>query len=408
MTTAAECIARLFPDSDNELVISGRPVSAWMQAIGRSPAYLYSRAVIEARVRELRARLSPDIHIHYAVKANPNPAVVRFLLSMTDGADVASAGELALALDAGAKPEHISFAGPGKRNDELTMAVAKGVTIHCESVNELARINRLASAANTTAKVAVRVNPDFSVRASGMKMGGGAQPFGIDAEMVPAVLSRWPEHCRFMGFHIFSGSQNLHLEAIEQALMQTCRLVDALAAHAPEPPILLNLGGGWGIPYFANDKPLALTELAEIVNRHTSHLRQRYPSAQVIFELGRFLVGEAGVYVCQIVDIKYSRGKRFYVVDGGLHHHLAASGNFGQVIRKNYPVAVINRLRAPETEPTNVVGPLCTPLDKLAENLPLPDAEVGDWIGVFQSGAYGLSASPTAFLSHPRAEERLL
>ncbi len=132
------------------------------------------------------------------------------------------------------------------------------------------------------------------------------------------------------------------------------------------------------------------------------------PQAEIIIELGRYLVGEAGVYICQVIDKKISRGQIFLVVDGGLHHNLAASGNFGQVIRKNYPVAIANKMNSLENETVNIVGPLCTPLDILAEKMELPTAEIGDFVVIYQAGAYGLTASPTAFLSQPTVNEVLL
>ena len=181
-----------------------------------------------------------------------------------------------------------------------------------------------------------------------------------------------------------------------------------LAAAAPSPVRFLNLGGGFGIPYFPGEQPLDLAPigagLATIVERASREL----PEAELVLELGRYLVGEAGIYVTRIVDRKISRGQCYLVADGGLHHHLSASGNFGQVIRKNYPVAIGNRMASSEQETASVVGPLCTPLDLLADRMELATAEAGDLVVIFQSGAYGFTASPQAFLGHPACTEVLV
>jgi diaminopimelate decarboxylase len=255
----------------------------------------------------------------------------------------------------------------------------------------------------------VRVNPDFDLKSSGMKMGGGPKPFGVDAERVPALLHRIAALALdFQGFHIFSGAQNLRADAIAEAQRKSVELAVRLAQDAPGPVRILNIGGGLGIPYFPGDERLDVTLVATNLAAILQGLDSRLPEAQVVLELGRFLVGEAGIYVCRVIDRKISRGHCFLVTDGGLHHHLAASGNFGQVIRKNYPVAVGNRVRGAKREIVSVVGPLCTPLDLLADNMEMALAEVGDLIVVFQSGAYGLTASPTAFLSHPLPAEILV
>jgi diaminopimelate decarboxylase len=212
----------------------------------------------------------------------------------------------------------------------------------------------------------------------------------------------------FQGFHIFSGSQNLRAEAITEAQQKTLELAARLAVDAPAPVRLLNIGGGLGIPYFPGDHPLDLPAVGTALGAMLEGFGSRLPQAQIVLELGRYLVGEAGLYVCRVIDRKISRGHVFLVTDGGLHHQLAASGNFGQVVRKNYPVAVGNRIRGIERETASVVGPLCTPLDLLADNMELAKAQEGDLIVVFQSGAYGLTASPTAFLSHPAPAEILV
>ena len=398
-----------FPVVDDCLWIGGMPLTQLVARVGQTPFYAYDRRLLDERAALLRRTLPATIELHYAVKANPMPAVVQHMAGLVDGLDVASLGEMKVALDAGMNPGRISFAGPGKRPVELAAAIAAGITVNLESAGELETAARLSQKQGRKPRVAVRVNPDFELKASGMKMGGGPKPFGVDAEQTPALLRRIGElELDFQGFHIFTGSQNLRTAALVEAHDHTFELALRLAADAPGPVRLLNIGGGFGIPYFPGDTPLDLHPIAANLERWLPVVKERLPQAHVVLELGRYLVGEAGVYVAEVVDRKVSRGHTFLITNGGLHHHLAASGNFGQVVRKNYPVAVGNRVVGTEREVVTVVGPLCTPLDILAERMELAKAGVGDLIVVFQSGAYGLTASPTGFLSHPACVEVLV
>ena len=397
------------PVVDDCLHIGGIPLTRLAARIGRTPFYAYDRRLLKERVELLRRRLPTAVQLHYAIKANPMPALVSTIASLVDGLDVASLGELRIALDSGMDPREISFAGPGKRPAELAAAIAAGITLNIESERELETIARLAAAQDIRPRVALRLNPDFELKSSGMKMGGGPKQFGVDAERAPALLARLGElELDFQGFHIYTGSQNLRAEAIIEAQNQTLELALRLAEQAPGPVRLLNIGGGFGIPYFPGDTPLDLDPIGANLERWLPTVRARQPRAKIVIELGRYLVGEAGIYVAQVIDRKVSRDQVFLITDGGLHHHLAASGNFGQVVRKNYPVVVGNRVTGQQREVVNVVGPLCTPLDVLTERMELAKAEVGDLIVVFQSGAYGLSASPIGFLSHPPPAEVLV
>jgi diaminopimelate decarboxylase len=398
-----------FESSDGELVVGGRKVSALAEQVGQTPFYAYDRAVMTRKVQELRAALPEGIEIHYAMKANPMPAVVAHFAGMVDGIDVASAGEMQVALDAGVAPGLISFAGPGKSIRELERAVAAGIIINMESGLEMRRIAAIAQRTGTRPRVAIRVNPDFELKTSGMKMAGGPKQFGVDAEIVPAMLGELAGlPLEFWGFHIYSGSQNLRPEILVESQQKTAALAIELARHAPSPVRLLNLGGGFGIPYFPGENPLDLAPIGANLRELLPQIKHSLPEATVALELGRYLVGESGVYVCRVTERKVSRGHVFLITDGGLHHHLAASGNFGQIIRKNYPVLIANRIGASPTESASVVGPLCTPLDLLADRMELAVADVDDLVAVFQSGAYGLTASPLGFLSHPAAVELLV
>lgn len=399
-----------FPVEGNTFVVGGMPLPRLAERVGRTPFYAYDRRLISERVAQLRAVLPKEIHLHYAIKANPMPAVVQHLAGLVDGFDVASGGELKVVLDTPMPPKKISFAGPGKSESELRQAAAAGVIVNLESEREMEALAQAGAALGLRPKAAIRVNPDFELKSSGMKMGGGPKQFGVDAERVSAMLARMKAlPLEFYGFHIFSGSQNLRAEAIMEAQRNTFDLAGRLAKDAPGPVRLLNLGGGFGIPYFPGEQALDLKAVGEHLAGMMPDARRDFPEAEFVIELGRYFVGEAGLYVSRVIDRKMSRGQLFLVVDGGLHHHLAASGNFGQVIRKNYPVLVGNRVTPPEgVESASVVGPLCTPLDVLADKMDLGHAEVGDLIVVLQSGAYGLTASPAAFLGHPAAVEVLV
>jgi len=392
-----------------ELVVGGLPLSRLAARVGDTPFYAYDRGLLARRIDELRAALPPGIKLHYAMKANPMPALVGLMARLVDGIDVASAGELRVALDAGAAPRDISFAGPGKRDAELRQAVAAGVLVNLESFREVGVLAAASREFGLPARVAVRVNPDFELKSSGMKMGGGPKQFGVDAEQVPALLREiGAAGLAFEGFHLFAGSQNLKAEAIVEAQRKSFELALRLAEHAPAPVRFLNLGGGFGIPYFPGERHLDLRPIGDNLAEIVAQARKQLPGAEIVLELGRYLVGEAGIYVCRVIDRKLSRGQIFLVTDGGLHHHLAASGNFGQVIRKNYPAAIGNRMGGATGETVSVVGPLCTPLDLLADRMTLPAAEPGDLVVVFQSGAYGPSASPQGFLGHPAPAEVLV
>lgn len=398
-----------FAHDKGELIVGGVPLTRLAARIGRTPFYAYDRGLLTRRVAELRAALPSAVQLHYAMKANPMPALVSHMVDLVDGIDVASAGELKIALDAGANPHDVSFAGPGKTDAELRQAVAAGILVNVESFRELGLLAAASQELGLPARVAVRVNPDFELKSSGMKMGGGPKQFGVDAEDVPELLAQIGRAgLAFEGFHLFAGSQNLKAEAIVEAQRKSFELALRLAEVAPAPVSFLNLGGGFGIPYFPGEQRLDLAPIGDNLSTLIAEAARQMPGAAVVIELGRYLVGEAGIYVCRVIDRKVSRGQTYLVTDGGLHHHLSASGNFGQVIRKNYPVAIGNRMAEDATDSASVVGPLCTPLDVLGDRLTLPEARLGDLVVVYQSGAYGATASPQAFLGHGSVTEVLV
>jgi diaminopimelate decarboxylase len=398
-----------FGEKDGQLTVGGVPLEQLARRVGQTPFYAYDRALITSRIEQLRLNLPRTVHVHYAMKANPMPAVVQHIAQLVDGLDVASAREMRTALDTPMAPGLISFAGPGKTEAELSQAVAAGVVLNLESETEMRIVGRLGRINGMRPKVAVRVNPDFELKSSGMRMGGGPQQFGVDAVKVPKMLAKIGKlGLDFQGFHIFAGSQNLRPDSIVETQEKTIALAVSLSRHAPGPVHHINIGGGFGIPYAPGDQPLDIRPIGKALAGLVRQTANQLPKTRIVIELGRYIVGEAGIYVCRVTDRKVSRGATFLITDGGLHHHLAASGNFGQVIRRNYPVAVGTRLREKTRETVNVVGPLCTPLDLLGAKVDLPRAKIGDLIVVYQSGAYGLTASPINFLSHPAPVEVLL
>ena len=405
--------------TNNELSVGKFPLKQIENLVSSTPFYAYDRQLIINRVTQLTQILPKKISIHYAIKANPYPSLVQMMAHQVSGFDVASKKEMLLAIQTGMPAKDISFAGPGKTTDDIEAAIIAGVTLHVESAGEITRVESASKLLNLKANIAIRVNPLFELKSSGMKMSGGAKPFGIDEEQVPQVLKALDVNkINLRGFHIFAGSQNLNADAIISAQKQTFALAEQLVELSTQITKVkidyLNIGGGFGVPYFSNDKTLDIALISQNLQLLINQYKTMVKDIEVIVELGRYLVSEAGIYVCKVVDKKISRGTTYLVCDGGLHHHLANSGNFGQVIRKNYPIAIANKNHATkrglkqDLEQVSIVGPLCTPLDILADRVTLPKASCGDYVVVFQSGAYGASASPKDFLSQPKLSEILL
>jgi len=390
------------------LNIGGRSAEALVAEAGGTPLFVYDARMVAERIARFRAAFA-GVSLHYAIKANSYAPLLSFVAKQVDGLDIASAGEMRLVLAAGTSPADISFAGPGKRDEEIAAALDADVTLNVESEGEAERALLIARAHGRRPRLAIRVNPDFEIKGSGMRMGGGARPFGVDAERVPALVRRLlAADADWRGFHIFAGSQALSAQALIEAQRATVALAARLSEEAGARPPMVNLGGGFGIPYFHGEQSLDVEQvggaLADTLAARSPILRD----TAFAIELGRWLVGEAGVYLSRIVDRKISHGKTFLITDGGMHHQLAASGNFGQVVRRNFPVAIASRFDALPEEEVSIVGCLCTPLDRLADDILTPAAEVGDLVAVFLAGAYGLSASPQAFLGHPAAHEILV
>jgi diaminopimelate decarboxylase len=407
-----EQAARYWRSERGDLMVGGISISQIAISYG-TPVFVYERAIIDRKIAALRHALPPRFSISYSVKANPNPTIVRAFLESGCGLEIASAGEFQVARAAGCPVADIVFAGPGKTKTELEHVISQGIgEIHAESQLEIERISAISARLGLRTKVAVRVNPGEESQGGAMLMGGRSAPFGIDEEDLPTVIRQIAndQSLDFSGVHLFVGTQILDHELLLTQYEKGLKIFRSAAAMANCPPQTLDFGGGLGIPYFSGEFEIDLTELRKGLHRLMSEIENEacFAHAKFMVEPGRFLIGEAGVYVARINDIKVSRGKKYLILDGGMNHHLAASGNLGQVVKRNFPMSIINKVDLRATETVDVVGPLCTPLDTLGRSVQLPHAEVGDLIGIFQSGAYTRTASPLGFLSHPSPPEVLV
>jgi diaminopimelate decarboxylase len=378
-----------------------------------TPLFLYDASIMARKWNLLRSTFPPEFDISYSVKANPNPAILRFFVSKGCGLEIASGGEFHLGLHAGCPAEKMLFAGPGKTEADLNLVLRQGIgEIHLESRLEIKRVCAIGRRLGGRACVAVRVNPSAEAQGGAMRMGGKAAPFGIDEEILDDVISQviTEPFLDFRGIHLFTGTQILDHAVLMRQYRKGIEIALGVAQRLGRPLQTVDFGGGLGIPYFPGDQELKMelleNELANLM-REVRH-EPLFSGTRFILEPGRYLVGEAGIYVARVMDVKESRGKKFVILDGGMNHHLAASGNLGQVIKKNFPVVILNKAADTARERVDVVGPLCTPLDVLARDVDLPPAEVGDLVGILQSGAYARAASPLGFLSHLTPPEILV
>jgi diaminopimelate decarboxylase len=401
--------SKYFPKSAESLVIGDVSVIQLAETYG-TPIFVYDLAVFDQKYDALRKALPQRFSIYYSMKANPASAVVKHFLSRGCGIEIASVGEFHRAIEAGCSTDRILFAGPGKSEAELELVLSQGVgEIHMESLTEAKRIAMICRRLGRRARVAIRINPAGEAEGGAMRMGGRPAPFGMDEESLDQVLDAVlgePE-LDVCGIHLFTGTQILDAATLQNQYRHGLEIARRVVKRLGQSLRTLDFGGGLGIPYFAHEQELNLDNLQTGLATLFEEVNQDpcFDGTQFLVEPGRFLAGEAGVYVARISDIKISRGKKFLIVDGGMNHHLAASGNLGQTIKRNYPIALVNKLTSPAGETVDIVGPLCTPLDTLARGIALPHAEIGDLVGIFQSGAYGRSASPMGFLSHPAPGE---
>ena len=408
---ALDLAERLGGERDGEFAPSGIPVSEIAREYG-TPFYLYHGETVVERVRRVRGALGTEVS--YSVKANPSLGVCQLIArEKAAGAEVASSGELAVARAAGFEPEDIVFAGPGKTDDELERVVQEGIFAdNVESLGEIERLAQIAAGMGRKIGVGLRINPAAQLMGSQMRMGGTVGQFGMDQAELEEAVEKTLSHPYLIlrGIHVYTATQVFEVEP----LLEHCRNIFEIALEAADyaghPLEMIDFGGGFGVPYFEKMSEFDLERFGEGFRELLSTYRSdpRLEGCRFLFELGRYLVADAGVYVTRVVDVKRTRGKTFVVTDGGMNHHLTATGNMGQVFRKSYPLLNLTRMGGVPEEGIAVAGPCCTPLDMFGSNIPLADPEVGDLIGVFYSGAYGFSASNLGFLSHPAPAEVLL
>ncbi|MDV2986752.1 UNVERIFIED_CONTAM: type III PLP-dependent enzyme [Methylobacteriaceae bacterium AG10] len=410
---AAALIAENFSrDGAGILRVGGLPLTELAEDFG-TPLFVYDAATMRRTYRALRDALAGFAEVDYSVKANPNPAVIRVFHEQGAGAEIASGAEFDAAIEAGVPPERILFAGPGKGAADLDRVVAGGIgEIHLENREEMFRVAAAGERHGVTVRVALRINPGAAAQGGAMRMGGKPSPFGFDEEAIDAAIDAVEAQAalRLVGLHLFAGTQGLKAETLLGQWAYGLGLAARIARRIGRPLETIDLGGGLGIPYFSGDAALDLGALRAGLPDLTATLRADplLAGARVVLEPGRYLAGPAGVYVARVLAVKESRGSRFVITDGGMHHHLAASGNLGQIVKRDFPLAAVVDGGGAERAATAVVGPLCTPLDMLARAAPLPPLAEGDLVAVLQSGAYGLTASPTGFLSHPMPAELLV
>jgi diaminopimelate decarboxylase len=407
-----ELVSSHFPGSDEKLHVGGVSIERVVAEFG-TPLFVYDSGILERSWKLLRSTFPPRFAISYSVKANPNPHVLKFFLAKGSGLEIASAGELHLALKAGCPPGSLLFAGPGKTEGELESALSRGIgEIHLESLLEARRVSKIVRRLGSDAAVALRVNPDSAAQGGAMQMGGKPAPFGVDEEQLDDVLGQILKLDRldFRGLHFYLGTQILDHEVLARQYRHALEVARRITSKIGRPLATVDFGGGLGIPYFTGERALDMQQLRVELDRLVAHVNddRAFDGTRFVIEPGRYLVGQSGVYIARVNDVKISRGKKYVVLDGGMNHHLAASGNLGQVIKRNFPMAVLNKLDDADRERVEVVGPLCTPLDTLGRDVELPKIEVGDLIGVFQSGAYARTASPLHFLSYLSPAEVLV
>jgi diaminopimelate decarboxylase len=397
--------------ADGEFAPSGVPISQIARNYG-TPFYLYHGEMIVDRVRRVKEALGTEVS--YSLKANPSVGVCQLIArEVGTGGEVASSGELVVARAAGFEPEDIVFAGPGKTDDELRMVVEEGIFAdNVESLNEIDRLATIAKDMGRRIGVGLRINPAAQLMGSQMRMGGTVGQFGIDQAELEEAIRKTLSHPELIlrGIHVYTATQVFEVEPLLEHCRNILQIALEAADYAGQPLQMIDFGGGFGVPYFEKMVEFDLGTFGEGFRELLESYRSdpRLSGCRFLFELGRYLVADAGVYVTRAVDVKQMRGKTFVVTDGGMNHHLTATGNMGQVFRKSYPLLNLSRMSGVPEEGVAVAGPCCTPLDLFGSNIPLAEPEVGNLIGVFYSGAYGFSASNLGFLSHPAPAEVLL
>lgn len=386
----------------SEFHVQGLPVSEIAAEFG-TPLYLYDADVLRDVYTGLRERMHPGVDIFLSMKANPNISVIGLLGGLGAGAEVSSLAELETARRAGIAPENTIFLGPGKTRAELEACVAADLhAVVCESLDELTTLDDLAAeAGRDELPVMLRVNPDFHTKGSGLAMGGKPRQFGIDMAEVRTSrqLLKSLRRVRVIGLHAYMGTRFLDHRDLVHNTREILAAAEELSSETGIELRTVDFGGGFGVPYFANETALDLPALTAGIGEVVDTFLSTHPGCRLINELGRYLTAECGTYVTRALVVKESMGEHFVVADGGTNHHMAAVG-VGSFVKRNFPIRSLTRYTEDSVRDYTVTGPLCTPNDVIGKRVALPEIVAGDLIGVELSGAYGPSASPGLFLSH--------
>lgn len=400
---ARHYLGMLAPNHDAGLLIGTHPVASIVARFG-TPCFVYDAAIMRSRLDAVVQTLG--VEVLYSLKANPSLAVADVMQRSGAGAEVTSAGEIVVAQRAGYEGSRIQFVGPGKTRSDLRLAVESGLgCIHLESVGEYEILAEIAEDTGLRPRVGIRVNFVENLASARIRMSGGSQKFGVDDEAVDALLKRVLAHDKveFRGLHCYAGTQcfdaSAWLRGCEQLLELARRLEAANSIRIPA----IDLGGGFGVPYFENDPEFDL----DAAGTGLRGLLEQDSDREIFVELGRYLTAPAGIYVSRVQYLKESGGRRFVVLDGGMHHHGAATG-VGAMLRRPFPIVSVGQPSAPGRESVTLCGLLCTPLDTFAEDLPMPPLGTGDLVAVLCSGAYGLAYSQSSFNGHPTPAEVLV
>jgi diaminopimelate decarboxylase len=395
--------------ADGQLLIGGVAAEELVAEAGGTPLFVYDNNIVGAQIAALKAAMPDGLAIYYSVSANPYEPLLNFIGRYVDGFRVVSRGELEHLKRAGLAGIGMTFAGPGKRDDELELGITAGATISVESEGEAERAIQAGERVAVVPKLAVRVNPPFSIDGRAFALGARPTPFGIDAERVPSLVRNLLDAgVDWRGLHIFAAAQSLQEDALIEAHKAIISSAGEISRELDLPLPELNLGGGFDVPYFAGERPIDLYHLAKALHETLCDGPELLATTRLSLELGRWLVAECGVYLTRILDRNESCGETFLTTDGGGHHLLGATGCLLERGRGNFPLAVANRFEAPADEQVTVTGCLATPHDVFGDEIMLPRSEPGDLIAVFCAGAYGLSASPQAWESRPLAREVLV
>jgi len=398
-----------FAATDGQLQIGGVAAEELVAEAGGTPLFVYDNNIVGAQIARFKGAMADGIALHYSVTANPYEPLLEFLGRYVDGFRVVSLGELKRLQSAGLAGIPINFAGPGKLDVELEAAVKAGATLSVESEGEAARTIRAGENVGLQPKISVRVTPPFAIEHGRVSIGSRPSPFGVDSERVPLLVHGLLEAgVDWRGLHMFAGVQCLDAEALAEVHCVTVANAGEIAAAIGLPLPELNLGSGFDIACRPGDRPLDIDHVAAALNETLCSVPPLLATTRFTIELGRWLVGESGVYLTRVLDRSESCGHTFLTTDGGGHHLIGATGGLGERGLLNFPIAVANRFDAPAEEEVTVTGCLCTPFDVLGDGIALPRAEEGDLIAVFCAGAYGLSASPQAWESRPLARETLV